>query len=628
MWFFIFLNLENHNFFKQLKSSKYYTENQVLFIMNPFFNIRLSDETEIRLNSLTQFCTEGSVLESEFYKHCFSTGKELTFGDSYGNDKEIIPMAKKEYQPSSLFDIPGNREFSRFINELFIGENFQIQHSNECERQNDLQNLFKDATRNRRFVRHKFKYMPETILIKGTSGTGKSYCINKVAEDFGIRIFKLDSSVITDSSIHGASQQIGEVFDHALEHMPSIVLLDNADAIFRDRMYVKDDNTWTGEEVTALLSKIDEVRHMNITVVITTTAPDLIDHGIIDKVEHTFEMKNPDECDVRNLLLHELESALDEDALDYTSKYLASRKVSNVCKFIGVIKKLMADKRIKKISYQTAVEELKHFDGFNLDKDAVFKLDGQKEFEDYINSNIVPYLKSPECFRAFDACPLDPIMMHGLPGTGKTTAALAVKDFLKWNYVYLSGQNIGCYSSSASKKVNESFKKARDCAPTVLFIDEADVFFKKRDSNSNNELISEFLRNITADLGKDRILLLAATNRIDDIDDAILRNGRFPKKSQIEFKFPDEESILEALNTNLGKFPCSENLNFSECAKKLAGRPLSDFGAYIKDVCINASKRQSNVIEQCDLDLALKNMKEDKNLEKGKNPVRHRIGFI
>ena len=163
---------------------------------------------------------------------------------------------------------------------------------------------------------------------------------------------------------------------------------------------------------------------------------------------------------------------------------------------------------------------------------------------------------------------------------------------------------------------------------TVLFIDEADVFFKKRDSNSNNELISEFLRNITADLGKDRILLLAATNRIDDIDDAILRNGRFPKKSQIEFKFPDEESILEALNTNLGKFPCSENLNFSECAKKLAGRPLSDFGAYIKDVCINASKRQSNVIEQCDLDLALKNMKEDKNLEKGKNPVRHRIGFI
>lgn len=95
MWFFIFLNLENHNFFKQLKSSKYYTENQVLFIMNPFFNIRLSDETEIRLNSLTQFCTEGSVLESDFYKHCFSTGKELTFGDSYGNDKEIILMAKK-----------------------------------------------------------------------------------------------------------------------------------------------------------------------------------------------------------------------------------------------------------------------------------------------------------------------------------------------------------------------------------------------------------------------------------------------------------------------------------------------------------------------------------------------------
>lgn len=322
-----------------------------------------------------------------------------------------------------------------------------------------------------------------------------------------------------------------------MEHMPSIVLLDNADAIFRDRMYVKDDNTWTGEEVTALLSKIDEVKHMNITVVITTTAPDLIDHGIIDKVEHTFEMKNPDECDVRNLLLHELESALDEDALDYTSKYLASRKVSNVCKFIGVIKKLMADKRIKKISYQTAVEELKHFDGFNLDKDAVFKLDGQKEFEDYINSNIVPYLKSPECFRVFDACPLDPIMMHGLPGTGKTTAALAVKDFLKWNYVYLSGQNIGCYSSSASKKVNESFKKARDCAPTVLFIDEADVFFKKRDSNSNNELISEFLRNITADLGKDRILLLAATNRIDDIDDAILRNGRFPKKVRLNLSF-------------------------------------------------------------------------------------------
>ena len=98
---FYFSEFRNHNFFKQLKSSKYYTENQVLFIMNPFFNIRLSDETEIRLNSLTQFCTEGSVLESDFYKHCFSTGKELTFGDSYGNDKEIIPMAKKEYQPSS-----------------------------------------------------------------------------------------------------------------------------------------------------------------------------------------------------------------------------------------------------------------------------------------------------------------------------------------------------------------------------------------------------------------------------------------------------------------------------------------------------------------------------------------------
>lgn len=333
-----------------------------------------------------------------------------------------------------------------------------------------------------------------------------------------------------------------------------------------------------------------------------------IDSGLLDLFPNTFEISRPDADDIVDCFTSSFSrQELSLSCIKNLSTQLDSMSLNSVFKFIKMVKaELYLDKSQKNRSYfalqDTLNALLKKFLGFTVDKEAVFSLPGQTELEKFINDNFIDYIKYPEKYQRFKLKMLDPIMLYGAPGTGKTYAANALAKFLGWKFFTIDATQYEQNSVGSAKKITEIFNKAKDAAPSIVFIDEADSMFAKRRSCNNNEGISQFLRSIS-DTAKDRVLVIAATNRIDDMDEAILRNGRFSNK--IEISYADTKGVLAVMEEYLKDKPVSNDLSLIKAASKLSGHPLCDTKFFLDSVCKEAAWRDSNKIEQCDVDEAL-----------------------
>lgn len=372
--------------------------------------------------------------------------------------------------------------------------------------------------------------------------------------------------------------------------------------------YVRDDNDWTIEEVNATKQAIEDIEKKNCFVIMTANYREKIDSGLLDLFPNTFEISRPDADDIVDCFTSSFSrQELSLSCIKNLSTQLEGMSLNSVFKFIKMVKAELALDKNKKGRSNFDLQDtlnalLKKFLGFTLDKDAFFSLPGQTELENFINDNFIDYIKYPEKYQRFKLKMLDPIMLYGAPGTGKTYAANALAKFLGWKFFTIDATQYEQNSVGSAKKITEIFNKAKDAAPSIVFIDEADSMFAKRRSCNNNEGISQFLRSIS-DTAKDRVLVIAATNRIDDMDEAILRNGRFSNK--IEISYADTKGVLAVMEEYLKDKPVSNDLSLIKAASKLSGHPLCDTKSFLDSVCKEAAWRDSNKIEQCDVDEAL-----------------------
>ena len=255
----------------------------------------------------------------------------------------------------------------------------------------------------------------------------------------------------------------------------------------------------------------------------------------------------------------------------------------------------------------------------------LFNLPGRKELTDFFNEHIIDIVNNEQRYKNLGIGFPSALILYGPPGTGKTYAVERLTDFLGWPMFEVDATSIASpYIHETSKKIAEIFKKAIDNAPSVLVMDEMDAFLSDRESGSGQhrvEEVAEFLRQIP-EATKNKVLIVAMTNRIDMIDPAILRRGRFDHVIKVDYA--SEEEILSMLNQALEKIPKSGDLHLTEIAKSLAGRPLSDSAFVIREAARLAAKNSKDQIDQISIEQALESTPE----RTSSSDAHKKIGFI
>lgn len=257
---------------------------------------------------------------------------------------------------------------------------------------------------------------------------------------------------------------------------------------------------------------------------------------------------------------------------------------------------------------------------------AEFSLPGRPALQAFFNEHVIDIVRNRERYQALGIGFPAPVVLHGPPGCGKTFAVERLVDFLGWPSFQIDASSVASpYIHDTSKKVSEVFEKAIEASPSVLVIDEMEAFLADREMGSGHhrvEEVAEFLRRIP-EASKNGVLIIAMTNRVEMVDPAILRRGRFDHIISVGFASEMEiRSLLEALVVSL---PRSDDVDLAPLTKALAGRPLSDIAFVVREGSRLAARSGSDRLTQAFLLAALQSTPA-REREGGSTP--RRIGFV
>lgn len=256
----------------------------------------------------------------------------------------------------------------------------------------------------------------------------------------------------------------------------------------------------------------------------------------------------------------------------------------------------------------------------------VFELAGRPELVAFFNEHIVDIVLHRDRYKALGIEFPSAVILHGPPGCGKTFAVERLVEFLGWPSFQIDASSVASpYIHETSKKVAQVFDNAMGNAPSVLVIDEMEAFLADREMGSGHhrvEEVAEFLRRIPEAVKND-VLIIAMTNRIEMIDSAIQRRGRFDHVIKVDFA--SEIEVQALLGKLLSSLPTAPNVDYRPLARELAGRPLSDVSFVVREGARLAARSGKDHLDQASLLAALKSTPAR---EREGGETKRRIGFI
>ena len=223
---------------------------------------------------------------------------------------------------------------------------------------------------------------------------------------------------------------------------------------------------------------------------------------------------------------------------------------------------------------------------------------------------IVEFLKKPEKFTKMGARVPKGVLLYGKPGTGKTLIAKAIAGEADVPFISMSGSEfIEMFAGLGASRVRKLFEKARKLAPCIVFIDEIDAIGSRRTSNSgaeteNNQTLNQLLVEMDGFGSEETIIVLAATNRPEMLDKALLRPGRFDRR--ITIPVPDLKGRLEILKIHSKNKKIAEDVNLESIAEDTAGFTGAELENILNEAAIIATKNKHDDIENNDIEEAVK----------------------
>ncbi len=233
---------------------------------------------------------------------------------------------------------------------------------------------------------------------------------------------------------------------------------------------------------------------------------------------------------------------------------------------------------------------------------------GNQEAKESVK-DIVDFLKNPEKYARMGARMPRGMIFYGPPGTGKTLLAKAVAGEAGVPYFAFSGSDfVQVYVGVGAARIRDVFKKARDLGRCVIFFDEIDALGKKREgalSGGNDErsqTLNALLTEMSGFNSNEGIIVIAATNRLDVLDEALLRPGRFDR--QVEIGLPDINGRLEILKIHSRNKPVSQDIDMKSLAQQTVFFSGAQLESLMNEAAILAAKRGSKLVEKSDIDKA------------------------
>ena len=448
---------------------------------------------------------------------------------------------------------------------------------------------------------------PKGVLLHGPPGTGKTLLAKALASETNSHFQTLSGPEIMSKYYGESEERLREIFKEAEEEAPSIIFIDEIDSIAPKREEV------TGEVerriVAQLLAVMDGLESRGKVVVIgATNRPDALDPALRrpGRFDREIEIGVPNrESRLEVLQIHARGMPLAEDVdleklADITHGFVGA-DIAALAREAGMraLRRIVPELDLEVESIP--VEILNKIQVVNEDfVDALRELSPSAMREVLVESPNVRWddigglanvkqelmeavewpLAYPKLFSHMAATPPKGIMLYGPPGTGKTLMAKAVATESQANFISVKGPEfLSKWVGESEKAVRETFRKARQAAPTVLFFDEMDSIAPARgggtsDSHVTERVISQILSEMDGLEALHNVVVVAATNRPDIIDPALLRPGRFDR--MVEIGMPDQEARLEILKIHTKNRPLAGDVDLAAISKKTDGYSGAD----------------------------------------------------
>ncbi len=460
---------------------------------------------------------------------------------------------------------------------------------------------------------------PKGVLLYGPPGTGKTLLARAVANESQASFYSISGPEIMSKFYGESEERLRQVFEEASKTAPSIIFIDELDSIAPKREEV------SGEVerriVAQLLTLMDGLQSRGQVIVIgATNRPNAVDPALRrpGRFDREIEIGVPNTEGRREIFeVHArgmpLADDVDLDELAKKTHGFVGADIEALCKEAAmralrrILPEINLDEEeipaevlerlvVTKDDFDTVRQEMEPsamrevlVDIPNVGWDDIGGLEKVKlELQEAIQWP----LKYPGFYKHMGANPPKGILLHGPPGTGKTLLAKAVAKESEANFIAVKGPEfLSKWVGESEKAVRETFRKARQAAPCVIFVDEIDAIATARgsrfgDSGVTERVVSQILTEMDGLEELKGVTVIAATNRPDLIDQALLRPGRFDRI--IEVPIPDERSRKEILKIHARGKPFDDKVNWERIVKETDGFSGAELAAIISEATMAA----------------------------------------
>lgn len=455
---------------------------------------------------------------------------------------------------------------------------------------------------------------PKGVLLHGPPGTGKTLIAKAVANESGASFYTINGPEIMSKFYGQSEENLRKIFEEAEKNAPSIIFIDEIDAIAPKRSEVHGEVE--RRVVSQMLTLMDGLKGRGKLIVIgATNIPDTLDPALRrpGRFDREIRIDAPDRNGRKEILqIHTRGMPMAkgsnlDDLADITYGYvgadlaaLARESAMNALRRylpeIDLEKPIPTDVLEK---MEVTMEDFKNAHRgiepsamreflIEVPKISWEDIGGLKDVKQQLQEAVEWPLTRPEVFKKMGITPPRGILLYGPPGTGKTLLAKAVAHESSANFISIKGPEVmSKWVGESEKAVRELFKKARQVAPTIVFLDELDSIAPRRGTDVgthvHDSVVNQLLTSIDGLESMEGVVVIAATNRPDIIDPGLLRPGRFDRLVLI--RTPDKKARLEIFKIHTKGMPLDKDVNLED---------LADFcenysGADIEALCREAA---------------------------------------
>ena len=580
---------------------------------------------QIVLSPTEKIAAEGlqEYMTYNYLNHVFTTGDTISLSTQMGSKVQFVITSTKPSKPvivteKTVFKLgPMTKAVDSTVPRVTYDELGGLK--NEVQKIREMVEL---PMRHPELFEKIGVEAPKGVLLYGPPGTGKTLLAKAVAGETNAHFISLSGPEIMGKYYGESEERIREIFKQAEENSPSIIFIDEIDSIAPKRDEV------SGEVekriVSQLLTLMDGMKSRGKVVVIAATnRPDSIDPALRrpGRLDREIEIGIPDdEGRLEILSIHTRGMPIDEKVdlkqisktthgfvgadLEVLSKEAAMRSLRRILPEIDLDEEKISAEILQKIQitsedFRDALKEVRpsalrevQVQVPNVSWDDV---GGLEELKEELREAVEWPIKHKEAFDYVNVETPKGILLHGPPGTGKTLIAKALAKMTESNFISIKGPELlSKWVGESEKGVREIFRKARQAAPCIIFLDEVDALVPRRgsggsESHVTENVVSQILTEIDGLEELHNVLIIGATNRLDIVDEALLRPGRFDRIIQVPN--PDSKGREQIFNIHTKKKPLAEDVSISKLVDLTDGFSGAEIAAVANRAAIAALKR-------------------------------------